>query len=115
MEELAWPGVYVIGRFKAPPARVFPLPKDVVYVGKTTRTLGERLLEFHKSATGGVGHSGGWTFYETYNGALQNLWVSVLPVRLPPGEQAGAIAVLEGLLIWSYARQWKRPPVCNCG
>jgi hypothetical protein len=113
VDEMMWPGVYVIGRFFGKPRRVFPLPKQVVYVGQTKRTLSERLKEFHVSAMGGTGHSGGCSFHKNYGPRLLNVWVSVLPVRLPPGEQAGAITVLEGLLIWSYSRCWKRPPECN--
>src|SRR5690606_38995018 len=114
-EALAWPGVYVIAVFpSSPPKRVFPLPREVVYVGQTTRTLEQRLGEFEKSALkgGSEPHSGGGTFFEKYKGSSPT-HVSVLPVRLPPGEQGGAITVLEGLLIWSYARTWKRPPSCN--
>lgn len=112
-EELAWPGVYVIGVFDRRPRRVFPLPSEVVYVGQTTRKLRERLDEFHESAsTGRSGHSGGCRFHLTGH-ALRGAWLSVLPVRLPPGEQRGAITVLEGLLIWAYSRSWGRPPACN--
>jgi hypothetical protein len=111
--ELSWPGVYVIGVFATKPGRVFPLPQEVVYVGQTTRTLRERLDEFDDSAsTGRDGHSGGCTFHKSGR-ALPDTWVSVLPVRLPPGEQDGAITVLEGLLIWAYSRKWGRPPACN--
>lgn len=114
-DQCAWPGVYVIGIFDdEPPKRVFPLPIEVIYIGQTTRTLRERLLEFHKSANEGrSGHSGGYRFYTEHNGALASTWVTMLPVRLPPSEQPGAITVLEGLLIWSYSRTWKRPPCCN--
>ena len=112
--EVEWPGVYVIGVFSdVPPKRVFPLPESVVYVGQTTRTLRERLAQFAESAGNGkAGHSGGLTFHKTGED-LGAAWLSVLPVRLTPGEQSGAITVLEGLLLWAYARRWGRPPSCN--
>jgi hypothetical protein len=114
-DAMAWPGVYLIGVFPdGAPKRVWPLPKATVYVGQTRRTLGERLGEFDGSARAGTyGHSGGRTFHRRFGGELGTAYVSVVPVRLPPGEQAAAITVLEGLLIWAYARRWGEPPACN--
>lgn len=113
LKEIAWPGIYLIGVFSKRPANVLPLPKQVVYVGQSSRPLRHRLDEFEMSVRGKPGHSGGWAYRERVAQNLNSGFVSVLPVRQPAAVRDMAIGLLERILIWEYTVRWRCSPRCN--
>lgn len=112
-ESLAFVGVYLIAKAKRRPSRRVPPPKSLIYIGETSRTLGQRLEEFASSAGGRADHSGGRTYHSKYGSETSDLFVCVLPVRLPAEVQGDAVSLLERYLIWLYARRWGSSPKCN--
>jgi hypothetical protein len=112
-ESLAFVGVYLIAKAKRRPAHRVPLPRSVIYIGETSRTLGQRLEEFVRSAGGQTGHSGGRKYRRRHGSNTSDLFVSVLPVRVAGELQTDAVSLLERYLIWLYTRAWGSSPVCN--
>jgi hypothetical protein len=113
LEDLAYPGVYVIGTFGRRPSAVVPLARGIVYVGQTRRTLRQRLDEFEMAVKGASGHSGGHAYRSRVGHTLVRAFVAVLPVRLPGWQTAAAIGLLEQYLLWAYTTRWRTAPRCN--
>ena len=111
-EQLAYVGVYAIAQAKRRPRS--GLPRSVLYIGETVRTLGQRLNEFEKAARGlGTGHSGGCTFNRIHGSDVSDLYVSVVPIRLRGELQRATVSLAERYLIWLYTARYRSAPECN--
>ena len=114
-------GVYLLGRFAAPPPEgVEPLSESVIYIGETCdQTLAKRWYQFNRSAfEQKPGHSGGWTFSARYCGncpvkPVGWLYVAPLPVTLDEPHRSAFIRHVERRLIWEYVQKFNALPPCN--
>jgi|GEM_PF-921544 len=115
------PGVYLLARFTgSAPASRDPVDSNVLYVGETCRqSLKTRLYQFSRSAFyRKEGHSGGWTFCDTFNRERPAdppdwLFVSILPVRLEEPKRSALIRLIERQIMWDFVCKWDRLPQCN--
>jgi len=114
-------GVYMFARFARNP-NVTPDPTDtnVIYIGETcANTIAGRWYQFGRSAFfRKSGHSGGWTFSDTYLDATPQdppdwLYVTALPVDLEEPHLSAFIRYKERLLLWEYVQAHGQLPACN--
>lgn len=111
------PGVYMLARFLRRPSLGRPaLSKKIIYIGETCKTLKHRLYNFNRSAfQKKFGHSGGNTFSKIAKAQRDpaNLYISVMPVDLPPVQSEAYIRYSERALLWAYVQKYSAMPICN--
>jgi len=115
------PGVHLLGRFEHDaPGEVDAISPSVIYVGETcSQTLEAGLYQFSRSAfRRKEGHSGGWTFCDTFNGGKPAdppdwLFVSLLPVTMAEPKRSAWIRLVERRILWDFVCKWDRLPQCN--
>lgn len=117
LESIDRPGVYVLAHFSgAPPGAADPLSREVVYVGATDRSLGERWQEFHRVVEGKAkNHAGGVTYRGIYGNRTHDLYVAAFPVPLEKKLSWWFIRYVEAKLQWEFVLKWGSPPPCNRG
>lgn len=107
------PGVYLLAHFsKRPTGTARATLKEIIYIGKTSRTFRKRWNEFNRSASHigpeeRRGHSAARRYWRVHCGKIQNLWVAACVTSKHEA------AVLEKELISAFASQWGRPPEFN--
>ncbi|MDD3609915.1 MAG: hypothetical protein PHI49_09215 [Halothiobacillaceae bacterium] len=115
-EVLKNPGVYVIAHSKSGDLNHPWEERSVIYVGETSKSLGERLKKFEVSATregriegrGAAGHSGGIQFFirkKDHRLEIDNLYVSLMPVVRSKTSSA-YIRYAERVIIWEYVKNY---------
>lgn len=114
------PGVYLLAKCNRRPSRVYPLAKQIIYIGETcNQTLWSRWRQFHCAAfEGRPGHSGGLTFGAHFSSrrssaAGDGLYLAALPVHLEEPNRSAYIRYVERLLIWEYLQRFGCYPLCN--
>jgi hypothetical protein len=111
------PGVYMLARFERRPTLGKPaLSNKVFYVGETCGTLKHRLYSFNRSAfLKKFGHSGGATFAKLFKPEKDPDWlyISAMPVDLPPIKREAYIRYSERALLWGYVQKYGTMPSCN--
>jgi len=117
IENIDAPGMYLLAKFKdVPVGNADVLDKNIIYIGETcNRTIKRRLYEFNNSAFRSKdGHSGGWTYNETFKNKGDDLYVAALPVpNLPENIRHSFIRFVERKLILDYAVKYGSQPQLN--
>ena len=117
VKDASRPGVYLLANLEtAPPGSAEALDERVIYIGETcSNSLIGRWKDFYRSATTGkFGHSGGLTYYRVFKGDASKLFVAAFPVDGLDGEMRSSfIRYVERKLIWEYAQEWGKLPICN--
>lgn len=109
------PGLYLLLKNETvPKGPAYFKHEKVIYIGETGEKLRERWVKFARAALRGSGnHSGGRSYFEKFNGDMENLHVAAIGLELKH-PYAGPIRLyLERKLILEYVFQHKRLPLCN--
>jgi len=111
------PGVYLLAKFNyVPEGSADPTDKHIVYFGETcNNSLIGRWHQFNRSAFESKdGHSGGWTYNDTYKDKGDDLYVAALAVsELPDNIRHLFIRYVERKLMLDYAIKHGIQPVLN--
>jgi len=117
IENIAYPGVYILAKFKEIPiGNADPKDKHIVYIGETCdNTLKGRWYQFNRSAFQSKdGHSGGWTYNDTFKDIGKDLFVAALPIPdLPESLRHLFIRYVERKLILEFALEYGSQPKLN--
>ena len=111
------PGVYILAKFdERPEGEADPKDGRIVYIGETCdNSLKGRWHQFDRSAFRSKdGHSGGWSYSETFKDAGEDLFVAALPVPgLPESLRHLFIRYVERKLILEFALEHGAQPRLN--
>jgi hypothetical protein len=111
------PGVYILAKFKkVPKGNADPKDGHIVYIGETcNNSLKGRWYQFNRSAFQSKdGHSGGWTYNDTFKDQGNDLFVAGLPVpNLPDNLRHLFIRYVERKLILEFALKYGSQPKLN--
>ena len=116
IENIDLPGVYLLAKFKKiPKGNADATDEHIIYIGETCdQTLKKRLYQFNNSAFRDKrGHSGGWSYKSTFGDKGDDLYVAVLPVRLPDNLRHLFIRYVERKLILEFALKYSSQPKLN--
>ena len=109
-------GIYLLGHFeRRPRGAADPTKGSVIYIGETRGSFAKRWAQFHRSASTGMrAHSGGRTYFRSFNVVPPELFVAALPVRdLAGREQKILVKLYESKLLCDYLLKHGRLPACN--
>ena len=114
-EHAASCGIYVIAHLRrVPRGPANPLSSRVIYIGETRRKFSVRWNEFGRSASGGVGHAGGITYYKKFRRLNEDLHVAPFPVVGLDGRDLKILVKLyEYKLLCEFLLVHGQLPVCN--
>ena len=116
VEELLFPGVYLLARFKrAPKGHGNPTQKEIVYIGETCNNdLKGRLQQFDRSASKNkLAHSGGSSYHKKFNKPDSHLYLSIYPAKKVWTLNPLFIRHVEREIILKYALKYGKQPELN--
>jgi len=130
IKEKKSPGVYLLAHFRrSPRGRTNRYAEEIVYIGISNKSLGDRLASFHRTAfKDGTGHKGARTYRSRKNfNTFKNrentrrrqkvLYVATFPVNPKKTSDDTLrkcfIRYVERKLIWDYCKEHARRPKCN--
>ncbi len=126
LEDIRYPGVYALAVSKTDlSGEAFDWIKEIVYFGMTNSGGGlkARLRQFDNTIVGKEGHGGGERVrykYRDYNKLVDNLYVSISPVKCNPKSnesddllKMGEVAYLEYYCFAKYVRLFGHLPEFN--
>ena len=117
--DLKLKGVYILGKFSfVLKNKADPLDEHIIYIGQTTRSLGERLKMFERCARyNSDGHSGGKEYYRqlTQKGDnLDDLYVAIFTVNIEhPIYRDTFIKYIERKVIFDFVNKRGKKPRIN--